>query len=315
VINGDSYGGVLLSKEIAKLLAKNFIQRKDVKAVQLSSAGGGLSQGDWFPDTRIKRDNSPHLPVGFNMEHLLAHLSGERTYGHYMLDDDSKCKVFAFDIDLEKGGTYITLPDWNALPFEFYDNEVKQEQWFHENSTQTVVEGKSDLNLRDIWMSRKREHQAARTWFKYQMKHLAHILANKVVELEIPCAVAYSGSKGVHVYGFTGLTGVAEAKECREAAMLALDMTDEFEPLRGQHFFKHKNDDPVHGFSNFSVEVFPKQDTLDGKNLGNLMRLPLGTNWKNPKDPTFFLDMTTALGDFRPHSDPVKLLTEGNPFK
>ena len=114
------------------------------------------------------------------------------------------------------------------------------------------------------------------------------------------------------MYGFTG---TLPAEEVREAAMLVLDMLDEFEPVRGKNFYEHKNDDPIHGFkTNFSIEVFPKQTSIDGGGYGNLMRLPLGKNWKNPKDPTFFLDMTGPLAEFKPHSDPVKLLEEGNPY-
>jgi len=302
-----------LSKELAKLFAKMFIQRPDTKAVQLSKAGGGLSQGDWFPDSRIKPERlerSPHAPLGFNMDHLLAHLAGERTYGHYLLDDNNNCKLFAFDVDLEKKGSFVVQPDWSELP-----NNVTaeyEEKWYRDNSVIETVDGTGERTLRDIWVDRRREAAPARAWLKYQMRHLSHILASKVVELDLPCAVAYSGSKGVHVYGFTGSM---PADEVREAALLVLDMVGEFEPMRGKNFYQHKNDDPVHGFKNFSIEVFPKQGSLDGKSLGNLMRLPLGKNWKNPKDPTFFVDMTTALGELKPHSDPVKLLTDGNPFK
>jgi len=239
------------------------------------------------------------------MGHLLAHISGKRTYGHYLLSEVSECKLFAFDIDLEKGGSYVVQPDWSTAP------DGADEAWYVDNSVTSIVDAKGETNLRDLWMDRRREAAPARSWFKYQMKHLAHVLAAKVVELDIPCAVAYSGSKGVHVYGFTGKL---PAQEVREAAMLVLDMVDEFEPMRGKNFYQHKNNDPFHGFQNFSIEVFPKQGNLDGKTLGNLMRLPLGTNWKNPKDPTFFVDMTGPLSELKPHSDPVKLLEGGNPF-
>lgn len=301
-----------MSKELAKLFAKKFIQRPDVKAIQLDRSGGGLSQGDWFPDSRIKAErlaHSPHAPLGFNMDHLLAHLAGERTYGHYLLGQDSNCKLFAFDIDLEKSGSYVVLPEWDKAPT--FADAADEEAWYHENSNVHVVDGTGETTLRDLWTHRSRLAAPARSWFKYQMKALAHTLASKVVELEIPCAVAYSGSKGVHVYGFTGSM---PASDVRDAALLVLEMTDEFEPMRGQNFFRHKNDDPFHGFQNFSIEVFPKQGNLDGKTLGNLMRLPLGTNWKNPKDPTFFVDMTTPLAEFKPHADPVALLEGGNPF-
>ena len=138
------------------------------------------------------------------------------------------------------------------------------------------------------------------------------MLARQVTELDIDCAVAYSGSKGVHVYGF--MPEPTPASQVRAAALLVMEMTDEFEVLKGKHFFKHKNQDPQSGFPNFSVEVFPKQDNLEGKDLGNLMRLPLGKNQKNPQDPCFFLDMTSPIGLFKPVTDPVELLTNGNPF-
>lgn len=299
---------------MAKLLAKKFIARSDVKAVQMSRDGGSFHAGDWFPDTRInaqKNPGSPHLPTGFSMPHLLAHLGGERTYGHYLLGQDDQCKLFAFDIDLrdkpregEKPLNYVKLPRWEELPFACYDDGPKEEAWYQENTVVT-----EDVNPRELWMTR---HQQARVWYKYQMKALAHMLASKVREIGLPCAVAYSGAKGVHVYGFTGLM---PAEEVREAAMLALDMTDEFIPSQGKNFFVHKSDDPVHGFRNFEIEVFPKQTSLGGKDgYGNLMRLPMGKNWKNPKDPTFFLDMTGPLAEFKPHSDPVKLLESGECF-
>lgn len=308
-----------MSKDIARLFARRFIQRSDVKAVQMSRDGGTFHAGDWFPDTKINADknpNSPHLPVGFSMPHLLAHLGGERTYGHYLLGADDTCKLFAFDIDLNEAAdpelnetrSYVKLPKWDALPEEIAgldDGGKREEEWYHENTT--VIEG---VNPRELWQARD---QTARAWYKYQMKVLAHMLASKVRELGIDCAAAYSGSKGVHVYGFTG---ALPASEVREAALLVLDMVDEFEPTKkGTIFWNHKNDDPVHGFKqNFTIEVFPKQDSLKDKSLGNLMRLPMGKNWKNPKDPCFFLDMTGPLAEFKPHADPVKLLESGDPY-
>jgi hypothetical protein len=288
-----------MSKELAKLFASRFIQRPDVKAVQLDRNAGTLKQGDWFPDSKIdpeKKPNSPHLPHGFQMDHLLAHLAGERTYGHYMLNQDDRCKLFAFDIDL------IDKPEGNYV---VQGTDAEDEVEFIERSV--VIH---EQNPRELWHDRREVE--AREWYKYQLKHTAHILAAKVRELDIDCAVAYSGSKGVHVYGFTGSL---PAKEVREAALLVLDMVDEFELSKGQHFWRHKNMDPFMGFgSNIEIEVFPKQDTLKDKSLGNLMRLPLGKNWKNPKDPTFFLDMTAPLASFKPHADPLKLLQGGDCF-
>ena len=281
-----------MSRELAKLFASRFIVRSDVKAVQLDRAGGGLRPGDWFPDTRInqeRRPDSPHLPLGFTMEHLLSHIDGSRTYGHYLLSSDDEAKVFAFDIDLvdKPQGTWVEVTDTEDI--------------IHE-----------EVNPLLLWQDRSRAAAPARNWYKYQMKYLAHRLASEVVGIGVDCAVAYSGHKGVHVYGFTGKM---PAKEVRAGAVLALDRMNEFEPYRGKNFWRHQNSDPVHGFQNFSIEVFPKQVSLEGKSLGNLMRLPLGVNHKAPKDPTFFLDMTSPLGQFTPHTDPAELLTRGNPFQ
>jgi hypothetical protein len=296
-----------LSKELAALFARHFIARPDVKAVQFDADAGTFHRGDWFPDSKIdpaRRPNSPHLPHGFKMQHLLAHIAGERTYGHYMLSADDMCKMFAFDIDLTEKGECAEQLFVNS---EEHDPAVN-ENGMTDPWSNTV---KYD-DLRSVWQSRAKEHAAARTWLKYQMKMMAHVLASKTVELDINCAVAYSGSKGVHVYGF--MPEPMPAAEVRAAAIMVLEMADEFELLKGKHFFRHKNQNPHDGFPNFTIEVFPKQTTLEGKDLGNLMRLPLGKNWKNPNDPTFFLDMTSPIAQFKPVSDPVALLTNGNPF-
>lgn len=286
-----------MSKELAALFAKRFIQRRDVKAVQLSRQTGSLKPGDWMPHRkRIAQDEYEYLP--WKMPELLDHIDGKATYGHYLLDANSNCRVFAFDVDLEKEGSWVRIPDLSNLDPNISDEEMEK--------LLVVSDG---VNPRELWADRRAVE--ARTWYKYQMKQLAHKFLDKLHELEVPCAAAYSGSKGIHVYGFCG---EMPAKEAREGAMLVLDMLDEFKPHRGKNFFKHKNQDPHMGFPSFSVEVFPKQDTLEEKDLGNLMRLPLGKNQKNPKDPTFFLDMTTPLGIFKPHADPIKLLETGNPF-
>lgn len=296
-----------MSTELAGLLAKRFIQRRDVKAVQLSNSRGTLKVGDWTPvRTKAGRDeagNNVYTYQGFKMNDLKDHISGEKTYGHYLLDADSKARVFAFDIDLEEKGSWVTVPKFDNVPSGLYNNPEAQEAWVIEQMVQN-----ESVNPRELWLDRKAT--GARNWYKLQMKQLANKFLKAIHEMDIPCAAAYSGSKGVHVYGFTG---EMPAEEVKAAAMIALNMTDEFEPSKGQNFFRHKNSDPIHGFPSFSVEVFPKQGTLEGKSLGNLMRLPLGKNQKS-SDPTFFLDMTTPLSEFKPHSNPAMLLETGNPW-
>lgn len=273
-----------MAEDLAAQIAKKYIARRDVKAIQ-------FDDGSYCPDIKLEsldRMNNtsrlaPYGPVGFKMNHLRDHLAGTKTYGHYMLDTEGQCKLFALDIDLEKTGTWL---DWSAgEAFQTYIGKPREE-----------------------WLDRS---HLSRPWYKYQMKGLATKFANVLKKLDIPCAVAYTGSKGIHVYGFTGLIAAAEA---RAIAKIVLETTGEFVPSRGDNFYKHVSDDPTAGFQNFSIEVFPKQDTLDGKDLGNLMRLPLGRNRKTT-DPTFFVYMGGRMTELRPHPDQARVLEMGDPFR
>lgn len=258
---------------VANLIAKNFIARPDVKAIQHAN-------GDWSPHTTTGKRDGERIP--WKRSHIEDHLSGDKTYGHYLLSADSECKLFAFDVDLEKKGVF------------YYGDEF-------EFSAETD-------DLRGEWLNRR---FVGRNWLKLQFKLMAHKLMRAVVEeLDLPTVAAYSGGKGVHVYAFTGLISAAEA---REGAQIVLDSLGEFEAVRGENFFKHRDTDPEKGFPNLSIETFPKQGSLDGKDLGNLMRLPLGRNMKS-KDPTFFIDMRSPMGQMIPR-DPAEALLVGNPWQ
>ena len=268
-----------LSDEIADLIAKKFIARRDVKAIQFKN-------GNWSPHQEYNpssgKHDGPRIP--WRRQDLNAHINGEATYGHYLLNSDSTCKLFAFDIDLEKTG---------FLPFG--------ENW---------TDFRPVEDLRGAWLDRS---HVARDWMKFQFKTVAHRLMRFVSEeLELPTAAAYSGGKGVHVYAFTHDGLPLPADKMREGAVTVMEEVGGISTLRGENFFQFTNKDPFEGFPNLSIEIFPKQASLDGKDLGNLMRLPLGRNLKS-SDPTFFLDMTTALADFRP-VDPIWALTTSNPW-
>lgn len=260
------------SAQLSNLFAKKFIGRPDVRAIQLAN-------GEWRPE-RDKR---------FDRASLTDHLSGAKTYGHYMMNTDNLVKLFALDIDLTKSA---------PLPTRI--------------STTGQFSGFQDGNPRESWGSRK--PGPARDMLKYQMRFLSHELARIIQkELDIPVAVAYSGSKGCHVYGFTGLVSGMTA---RAGANLVLELSERWHLIRGKNFFGCVEDksDIVHSFQQFELEVYPKQDTLDNKDLGNLMRLPLGRNLKSPKDPTFFIDMRTAMSDLKPR-DAVESLTTTDPWR
>jgi hypothetical protein len=263
-----------LSKTLADLLAKKFIARPNVKAIQFTN-GAWAPHQEYNPATG--KHDGPRIP--WRREHLEAHLRGKATYGHYLLSEESKCKLFAFDVDLTKVGALPTGSYFAENEPEFYQEE----------------------NLRAAWLNRA---HPARDYMKLQFKEMAHNLLSGIVSsIGIPCAAAYSGGKGIHVYGFTG---PLPAEEVRQGAQIVLDDLGGFKPLRGENFFIHED------YQNLSIEVFPKQDSLDGKDLGNLMRLPLGRNLKS-SDPTFFIDMTSPMADMKP-MDAEAALTNENPW-
>jgi hypothetical protein len=264
-----------LSRELENLLAKKFIARPDVKAIQ-------HLDGSWSPHTDTGKRDGNRIP--WRREDLSAHVRGQCTFGHYLVSRESECKLFAFDIDLEKTGILPTTDVFTATDENF--------QLYAEN------------DLRGCWANRA---HPARWYMKLQFKELAHKLMAKITEeLDLPCTAAYSGGKGVHVYGF--LPRLLPSSEAREGAKIVLDSVGKISLVKGDHFFKHED------YPNLSIEVYPKQDSLEGKDLGNLMRLPLGVNYKNPKDPTFFIDMTAPLGSMVP-CDPIEALTKANPWE
>lgn len=257
-----------MSKELADAIAKRFLARRDVKAVQYSSGAYSPIREPW------------------SRSDLDRHLACSATYGHYLVNQQDQCKLFCFDIDLEKDG---------VLPFD-----EACETWY----TVTAVKDDPTSGLRGAWHDRS---HPGRTWMKTQFKLIATMLGQSIRDnLQLDVAVAYSGNKGVHVYGF--LEELLDSGEAREGAKIALDLVGEFEEVRGH--FKYKDPSYISGFPNLSIEIYPKQDSIQDKDLGNLLRLPLGRNQKAPSDPTFFVDMSTGADRFAP-VDSLKALTPG----
>jgi hypothetical protein len=287
-----------LSKDLAKQFASRFIARPGVKAVQ-------MPDGTYTPDYRLRGfPNGAALAAehgeGFDMASLLRHINKESVYGHYLLNEKDEAKVCVFDIDLEKTGNWVAMPGLGEMS-----------PWMDNDTFDKLCVVHEDVNPRELWLNRTKAAIEARRWYKYQMMQLVHKFARVITtDLGLPCATAYSGSKGVHVYAFTGLL---PAKEVREAGFLVMDIINEFQPTRGDNFYQHKNLDAKRGFQNFKIEVYPKQESLEGKSLGNLVRLPMGKNAKS-RDPAFFIDMKSPIWEMRPHPNPLELLTSGDPY-
>lgn len=263
-----------MSEELALLLGKRFIERRDVKAVQHPN-------GAWNPVVahmghgQGKPCTDACIPRKWTMADLRAHVAGEMTYGHYLVDTDNNCKLFAFDIDLKPEGTYVALTE------------------------DAIMDGGTACNPREVIQDP--EHPGY-SYYLHQLRCLAEGLAMKIVRTfdgDIPVAISYSGGKGLHVYGFTGTIPAADA---RGAAVEVLNAFNCFEPSKGENFFRHK----FGAYRDIEIEVFPKQDTLEGKKLGNLMALPLGVHRKTGAKK-FFLDCRVGYTTLK-GVDPVAAL-------
>jgi hypothetical protein len=232
-------GGTLPNdKALIKALGERFIERRDVKAQQFPNR--------WEP-----------VREPWKMSDFTTHLAGQKTFGHYLVSPEGKCKLFAFDIDLTKTGKW-----------------TDEEGQVHQIEPRVVFLKRKDPALTDL-----------RTHLRCMAEGLA-IRANRM--LDTPVAVATSGGKGLHVYAFTGSLSAAEQ---RGMALEVLESFGCFEPARGEHFWRHVAD-----YKNLEIEVFPKQATLEGKDLGNLMALPLGIHQKT-KGRKHFISLTNGYSE------------------
>lgn len=212
--------------DVIKALGTRFIERRDVKAVQ----GEGIP---WQP-----------IREKFTVKDFEDHLSGKRTFGHYLVSPEGNCKFFAFDIDLDKQGQYFD-----------------ESGTFH------------PCNPRDVVLDP--EHPGYLE-FRHDLRNVAEGFARKIDRiLGVPTAIAWSGGKGLHVYGFTG------TKQASVVRTLAAGLMDDagWLPTRGDNFFKH----PHHAtnplcYPHITIEIFPKQDSVGADGFGNLMALPLGVH-------------------------------------
>lgn len=209
--------------------------------------------GSWAP-VRKKNGDGELVNLPFILEDFYRHLDGEITLGHYMVDQEGMSKLFAFDIDLVKDdGT----PEKNPLHVvDLYDNDHM-------------------IYPREAWLSEPVE-SPLRQYLTIQLRCLADGLAQYIHRtLDMPVAIANSGGKGLHVYCFTGSM---PADVLRELMLGTLEGLGCFEAVRGKNFWRHTSSYPA-----LEIETFPKQGSMDGKEFGNLMRLPLGINRKSGK--------------------------------
>lgn len=190
------------NEELARLLASLMIERRDRKAVQFR---GGQGQFGYMPHIANSRgwqersETAEYLP--FRLRDLVDHVTGTRTYGHYLVNpENNSCRMFCFDIDLEKTGTF----------------------------------GGETINPREVWRGPTND---CKRDLANQMRDVAEALAFRAkLLLDVKVLVSYSGSKGMHVIGC--LEPGTPAADAREMMALVLDFfSDTIVPARGNNFF------------------------------------------------------------------------------
>lgn len=266
-------------RELAEAILETFVQRRDVFAIQ--SANGAY------------RPYYQPLDVGV----VERHLAGGLTVGHYMPDTQGLARAICLDVDLEKEGVWMQYPDLAHLPEGL--SRADEDAW---TAARVIVH---PSRPREDWLDRS---HPGRAWYKQLLRTFGDALCWAMrTELGVDTLLSYSGSKGVHAYG---LTGPIPASEARAGAQLALEaaagvLGGQFVADRGKNFYKIAGGAPW--AASVSVETFPKQDSLEGKKLGNLLRMPLGRNQKSP-DPCFFVDERAAITHLDPVTDPLSVL-------
>ena len=288
---------------IAGLLARRFIARPDAYAVQ-------KGDGQYYParawNEAEKKYSGPLFPITPDV--LKKHVAGEQPIGHYLVNQEGMTKLFALDIDFRNASApWMNVPspkDLESLAIRFGDkpNEFNQAMDF--------LESIQNGNPRELWQDKS---HPSRKFFLLQMRNIAELFTQRISsELQIPTAAAYSGFKGIHVYGWTGLLPAQSARDLGEAVLQSFDR---FHPIKGKNFWIDSEEDPHQGFRQFEIELFPKQDEIGHGGFGNLMRLPLGVNKKNPNGKAFFIDQRSPAAGIVPREDPETLLEHGDPWK
>lgn len=207
----------------AEDLGEPFVQmRKEDAAVRLYMeifrGRPDVFARQWYDE---EADTQGYVPVRRPMlaSDVQDHLKGNRTYGIYLLDQDSRAWVGVIDVDL------VPAFRGRKLTRDEYDRRTREETY--------LVERLTELSS----------------------------------EEGLPCVAEFTGGKGYHFwYPFQEPVSAASVRAA----------------LRGV-VAKIEGD-----LSCFQLEVFPKQDTLSGKGLGNLVKLPLGVHRGTGK-PSFFL--------------------------
>ena len=184
----------------------------------------------------------------YRMADFIRHLtSGEACLGTYLLTSASRCKFLAFDLDLAKSGKFWPIITGDSMADMWVDLEVR--------------EGNLESSLHLDW---NHAHAWARLILLEGIRDIRQQIRQQL-QVENTLTVITGG--GAHV--FLPLPELMDAALVRDIGHAILGEIPAARQ-RSTAFFDYG------AMNEVSIEIFPKQDSLDGKDLGNLIRLPFG---------------------------------------
>lgn len=220
---------------------------------------------------------------------LLAHIEGRQPIMHSLIGTEGKAKIFAIQISLADTKAEPAVP-WAEV-------EGVWGAW-------------RSGDVRSLWM--RREPGVPRKAMKYFFRLAAGNMVRSIEEnLSIPACAAYAPPYSVTVYGLTGLVPEGRAQK---AATITLESQGWEETQGGiwRHANRNNGDDPEGGFPCLEAQIFPDR-IRHPIEMGNALPLPLGADFRAPKDKSFFLDLRFGLNELIPR-DITDALTASSQF-
>jgi len=177
----------------------------------------------------------------YTMDDFVQHLTGEQCLGTYLLGDDSTVKFMAFDIDLNKKASYWPMTDEDVVSLDKAEGDL--EAALHITS------------------------DPAHRWARIVVSDAVHLIHNAIADWHLKTLTMVTGG-GAHV-----MVLFDEPVPAVEARTAGISIVTDMESAK-------RLNDNFYSFGGIgdeaTIEIFPKQDALDGKKFGNLIRLPFG---------------------------------------
>jgi hypothetical protein len=270
---------IAAAKETAKLLGQLMIHRRDAKAI-------------YGPDARSPEDPAlwhwTAIKEKFTLDDFQNHLFGDACLGTYLLHpDDSTVKFIAFDLDMKDAGSYLVIRNVEEVM-------ELESQGYYENEADHEID--LDLKIGNLEAALHLPFHEAHRWARIiLLTAIRGIVKTGTSRLGIKPMTVITGG-GAHV-----IFPLPEPTPATDARAMGLDV---MEYVHGAS--RKGNGDIFWNYGNYQnvpleIEVFPKQDSLDGKKFGNLIRLPFG--WHHEAQMrTFAMDplaLITPLWDWQ----------------